>query len=337
MRRLPIFLVIDVSESMAGTPIENVQKGICDLQAALMSDPYAMETAYLSVITFAGKAKVVTPLTYLPSFTAPDLPIGSGTSLSEALDVLMTEIEHNVKKNTPESKGDWRPLVFLLTDGSPTDRYQNMVKKWHQKYDGKVNIIAILMGSASDASALRSLTETVLVFRDTSPESYRAFFKWVSSSIQSCSKEIGENGNQKMAERFPDELEEYLQQENLPSRNATEYFVIPARCMNTKELFIVRVKKHKEERFYQYDGAYKVDESYFELSAKGSDKSSLPTSAIEGNPPSCPYCGNKDFGQAACGKCHCMDLTKPHNVKCPWCGDVADYEVSEFSMKGGRD
>ena len=107
--------------------------------------------------------------------------------------------------------------------------------------------------------------------------------------------------------------------------------------MNTKELYIVRVKKHKGERFYQYDGAYKVDESYFELSAKGSDKSSVPTSAIEGNPPSCPYCGNKDFGQAGCGKCHCMDLTKPHNVKCPWCGEVSDYEVSDFSMKGGRD
>ena len=106
MRRLPIFLVIDVSESMAGTPIENVQRGIRDLQDALMSDPYAMETAYLSVITFAGKAKVVTPLTYLPSFSTPDLPIGSGTSLSEALNALMTEIDRNVKKNTPDSKGD---------------------------------------------------------------------------------------------------------------------------------------------------------------------------------------------------------------------------------------
>ena len=57
MRRLPIFLVIDVSESMAGTPIENVQKGIRDLQDALMSDPYAMETAYLSVITLPEEPK----------------------------------------------------------------------------------------------------------------------------------------------------------------------------------------------------------------------------------------------------------------------------------------
>ena len=337
MRRLPIFLVIDVSESMAGTPIENVQRGIRDLQDALLSDPYAMETAYLSVITFAGKAKVATPLTYLPSFTTPDLPIGSGTSLSEALDVLMTEIDHEVIKNTPDSKGDWRPLVFLLTDGSPTDRYQNMVKKWRQKYDGKVTVIAILMGATSDASALKSLTDSVLVFRDTSPESYKAFFKWVSSSIQSCSKEIGETGNQNMAERMTDDLEKYLQTENIPVKNLTDYFVIPARCVKTKELFIVRLKKHKEERIYHYDGAYKVDESYFELSSSGSDTSSLPTSAMRGEPPRCPYCGNKDLGKARCGKCHCMDLRKPHEVKCPWCGDVDDYEVSEFSLKGGRD
>ena len=97
------------------------------------------------------------------------------------------------------------------------------------------------------------------------------------------------------------------------------------------------LKKHKEERIYHYDGAYKVDESYFELSSSGSDTSSLPTSAMRGEPPRCPYCGNKDLGTARCGKCHCMDLRKPHEVKCPWCGDVDDYEVSEFSLKGGRD
>ena len=178
MRRLPVFWEIDVSESMAGSPIENVRKGMTD---ALMTDPYAMETAYISVITFAGKAKVITPLTYLLSFTPPDLSIGAGTSLLAALNMLMMEINKNIRKNTPECKGDWRPLVFLLTDGAPNDRYQEAVKKWLQKYDGKVSIVAILMGTNSDASALTSLTENVLVFKDTSADACKVFFKWVST------------------------------------------------------------------------------------------------------------------------------------------------------------
>ena len=59
MRRLPVYLVLDVSESMAGKAIEEVKNGIQLLTDALMSNPYAMETVYISVIAFAGKAKVL--------------------------------------------------------------------------------------------------------------------------------------------------------------------------------------------------------------------------------------------------------------------------------------
>ncbi len=337
MRRLPIFLVIDVSESMAGAPIENVQKGIHDLTNALMADPYAIETTYLSVITFAGKAKVAMPLTYLLDFTPPVLSIGAGTSLSSALDTLTIEIDKNVKKNTPACKGDWRPLVFLLTDGAPTDKYQESIKRWHQKFDGRVTIIAILMGTTSDASALKNLTDEVLVFKDTSSASYKAFFKWVSSSIQSNSKEIGENGDQKVSHRLSENLDKDFLAENIPTRNTAEYFVIPARCIKTKALYIMRVIKHNGERDYHYDGAYKVNEAYFDMSFNSNDGATISTSDIRGENPSCPYCGNKDFGQAGCGKCHCLDLQKPHRVTCPWCGDIANYGAMKLSLKGGRD
>ena len=110
MRRLPVFIVLDVSESMAGKAIEEVQSGIKLLTDALMSDPFALETVYISLIAFAGKAKTLVPLTYILDFTPPKLPIGSGTNLSEALNLLMREIDTNVKKNTPASKGDWKPL-----------------------------------------------------------------------------------------------------------------------------------------------------------------------------------------------------------------------------------
>lgn len=56
MRRLPIFLVLDVSESMAGASLGELNSGVAMLQQALLSDPMAMETVYLSVIAFAGKA-----------------------------------------------------------------------------------------------------------------------------------------------------------------------------------------------------------------------------------------------------------------------------------------
>ena len=55
MRRLPIYLVLDVSGSMRGEPIEAVRLGVQSLVQTLIQDPYALETAYLSLITFNDK------------------------------------------------------------------------------------------------------------------------------------------------------------------------------------------------------------------------------------------------------------------------------------------
>lgn len=65
MRRLPIYFLVDVSESMIGTPIEEVQNGMRTIIQNLRVDPYALETVFVSILAFAGKATVLSPLTEL--------------------------------------------------------------------------------------------------------------------------------------------------------------------------------------------------------------------------------------------------------------------------------
>ena len=55
VRRLPVYLVLDCSGSMTGEPIEACRQGLKALLADLRSDPQALETAYLSVITFSTR------------------------------------------------------------------------------------------------------------------------------------------------------------------------------------------------------------------------------------------------------------------------------------------
>ncbi|HTG55304.1 MAG TPA: VWA domain-containing protein, partial [Niabella sp.] len=62
MRRLPIYFLIDISESMVGEPIEQVQDGIATIVKELKTDPYALETVWISIIGFAGKSTVIMPL-----------------------------------------------------------------------------------------------------------------------------------------------------------------------------------------------------------------------------------------------------------------------------------
>jgi uncharacterized protein YegL len=87
-RRLPVYLVLDTSGSMMGEPIAAVETGVQTLVSALRQDPYALETAYLSVITFDSKAKQVVPLTELTAFQMPSIQATGLTSLGDALKLL---------------------------------------------------------------------------------------------------------------------------------------------------------------------------------------------------------------------------------------------------------
>jgi uncharacterized protein YegL len=81
MRRLPVYLLLDTSGSMSGEPIEAVKNGVQVLVSTLRQDPYALETACISVITFESNAQQLVPLTDLSSFQQPSLSAGGGTSL----------------------------------------------------------------------------------------------------------------------------------------------------------------------------------------------------------------------------------------------------------------
>ena len=65
MRRLPVYLLLDTSGSMMGEPIEAVKNGVEILVSSLRQDPYALETAHLSIISFAlYTTNFIGPLSY---------------------------------------------------------------------------------------------------------------------------------------------------------------------------------------------------------------------------------------------------------------------------------
>jgi uncharacterized protein YegL len=85
---------------MVGEPIEQVQDGIGTVIQTLKTDPFALETVWISIIGFAGKSKVITPLQDVITFYPPKLPIGSGTSLSSGLTELMRSIDNELMPTT---------------------------------------------------------------------------------------------------------------------------------------------------------------------------------------------------------------------------------------------
>ncbi|MDZ8078279.1 MAG: vWA domain-containing protein [Nostoc sp. SerVER01] len=196
-RRLPVYLVLDCSGSMNGDPIQAVNQGVKALIAELNNDPFAIETAYLSVITFESDAKQLSPLTELTAFQPPNLFAGGATSLGAALKVLGKCFDTEVQKANETQKGDWKPLVFLMTDGEPTDTWQQAASELKQKKPA--NIIACAAGSNANENTLKQITEIVVKLNDLQPDTLKAFFKWVSQSIKQTSQSVA----QVMADNAP--------------------------------------------------------------------------------------------------------------------------------------
>jgi uncharacterized protein YegL len=194
MRRLPVYLLLDTSGSMSGEPIEAVKNGVQIMISSLRQNPQAIETAFLSVITFDSTAQQIIPLTDLASFQMVDIKATGVTALGEALKLVAHKIDTEVQKTTTEQKGDWKPLVFIMTDGIPTDDWQSGLNEF--KKSKVAFTVACAAGSGADSNILKQITDNVVSLDTADSASIGKFFQWVTASIGVSSTKVEDSGKE---------------------------------------------------------------------------------------------------------------------------------------------
>ena len=192
-RRLPIYIAIDTSGSMNGEPISSVNVGLQAMIHALRQDPHALDTVHLSIVTFDNEVKEIFPLMPLEEVQLPEItcPKSGATNLGAGLELVIQRMQRDVVKSSAEVKGDWRPMLFLMTDGAPSDTalFNEMVVKIKNCDFGR--IIACAAGPRAKESFLKQITDTVVSLDTTDSAAFSSFFKWVSASVEQSSVGIG--------------------------------------------------------------------------------------------------------------------------------------------------
>ncbi len=192
-RRLLAYFLLDTSGSMHGEPIQALNNGFNGLINMLRMDPQAMESLCLSVVTFNRDVENIVPLIELSNYRPIEIrcPESGPTHTGEGLEMICNLVDKELIKGTTNQKGDWKPLLFIFTDGKPSDlmKYREYIPKIKALDFGV--IVGCAAGPKAEVSFLNELTSNVVKLDTTDATTLSSFFKWVSSSIEMGNKSQG--------------------------------------------------------------------------------------------------------------------------------------------------
>lgn len=344
MRRLPVYLLIDTSESMAGEAIKEVESGLKLLVSQLRGDPHALESVVLSVITYDCTARQTSPLTEVALFTAPRLVLGAGTSFGAALEALERCLNTEVRARTGEFKGDYAPIVFILTDGVPTDSWETTARRIRARCDQQRLLVAgIACGPDAATESLRRITDKIIVAAQADAASLKEIFRWLTMSISTASISLDKGEARLDFDRLPEILRKVGDAQH-PAPACQQVFM-HARCTGSTGFYVMRYRRVPEAELpvgtqgpvFLGVAAHPLDAFHFDRSERGTELK-VPLEQLVGA-PRCPYCGNTALAFCACGGVHCCAPSSEEinrTLTCPWCGDTAEYGTASGGFEVTR-
>lgn len=334
MRRLPIYFLLDCSESMIGEAIEAVEEGVKNLLNELKSNPNALETTFVSFISYSSKALQLNPLTSILTVQPPKLTVQPGTSIGAAFRLLKECITKEVKKTTTETKGDFRPIVFLLTDGQPTDDSVSLVQSIRSLVNPKIaNIYSIGCGDDVDFDVLHQISDAVFKLEDMKPENFGKLFIWLSASVQNASAGVNDRNLKEILDlkKKPNAVEVVEKGTNVLKDKVPKQLFLKINCIKKLGAYLVRHKLQPKNGTYEAIKTHKLNESDNPVNAHDFNK--LNSEQISSTQP-CPYCSNETLAFCPCGSFMCCKASSGEvSLKCPKCNQTNKFHFGHGNFE----
>lgn len=194
--RCPVVLLLDTSGSMLGDPIAELNSGVKELENELKGDPLASLRVEVAIVTFGGEVTALDvrsgdgavpfdaaqAFVTVDQFSAPSLTASGETPMGEAVEralVLIRERKHVYKQNDIDY---YRPWLFLITDGEPTDLSWEATADQARQEEERKGVMVFPIGvQGANLTKLGRFSNRPPVLLNGLD--FRELFKWVSKSL----------------------------------------------------------------------------------------------------------------------------------------------------------
>jgi uncharacterized protein YegL len=170
---------------MSGRPLDELNAGLTTFRDELSADALAMKRVEVGIVTF-GPVTVASPFTSASTFYPPTLQSQGDTPMGAAITQALNMVEDRKHDYRSNGISYYRPWVFLITDGAPTDSWQAAAAAVREGEASKKFAFFAVGVAGADMNVLRQISSREPL--SLAGLKFRELFSWLSSSLRSVSR-----------------------------------------------------------------------------------------------------------------------------------------------------
>lgn len=192
--RIPVCLCLDVSGSMSGAPIDELNKGVKLFYDAIREDELACYAAEIGVVTFGEKGgEAACRADFAGVHLTPEPPVleaHGSTPLGEGVNMALDMLETRKQEYRAKGVDYYQPWLVLMTDGYPNGdpaALERAVARTAELARKKnLTVFPLAIGPNADTEVLARFAGENGVMR-LNGLNFRDFFSWLSRSVAAVS------------------------------------------------------------------------------------------------------------------------------------------------------